>query len=370
VAGYLTTPARTETFAGQNLRTYNRHHPMGVLYNWTFNVQQMLTPTLLFEIGYVGSRTLHVAQNRFYNQNSPDLLPLGSSLLDQVPNPFYGKIKSGTLSFPTVERRQLLRPYPQYLQFLVPRDGYGDAHYHGLLMRLDKQFSNGLAFSAAYAKSKTITNSFESANGERGPQNAFYDPNYSRSLESNDVPQRLVLSFLYELPFGPRKQYLSKGLLGEIIGNWQFSGITVFQSGIPLRIAASDTTGLLDFALNVGRANRSKDPVLSGSDRTTDRWFDTSAFSIAPAYTMPNDSLTQPSLRDPGRKNFDISLFRNQRIGERFNAQFRAEFYNMFNTPQLSLGNTSSVTVNAPQFGKVLIGTNPRNIQFGLRLIF
>ena len=94
----------------------------------------------------------------------------------------------------------MLRPYPQYLQFLVPRDGYGDAHYHGLLMRLDKQYSNGLAFSAAYTKSKTITNSFESANGERGPQNALYDPNYSRSLESNDVPQRLVLSFLYELP--------------------------------------------------------------------------------------------------------------------------------------------------------------------------
>jgi hypothetical protein len=369
-AGYLTTPSRTETFAGQNLRTYNRYHPMGVVYNWTANIQRMLTPTLLFEIGYVGSRTLHVAQNRFYNQNSPDLLPLGSSLLEQVPNPFYGKIQSGTLSFPTVERRQLLRPYPQYLQFLVPRDGYGDAHYHGLLMRLDKQYSNGLAFSAAYTKSKTITNSFESANGERGPQNALYDPNYSRSLESNDVPQRLVLSFLYELPFGPRKPYVSKGLLSEIIGNWQFSGITVFQSGIPLRIAASDTTGLLDFALNVGRANRSKDPVLSGSERTTDRWFDTSAFSIAPPYTMPNDSLTQPRLRDPGRRNFDISLFRNQRIGERVTAQFRAEFYNMFNTPALSLGNTSSVTVNAPQFGKVLIGTNPRNIQFGLRIIF
>ena len=64
---------------------------MGVVYNWTANIQRMITPTLLFEIGYVGSRTLHVAQNRFYNQNSPDLLPLGSSLLEQVPNPFYGK---------------------------------------------------------------------------------------------------------------------------------------------------------------------------------------------------------------------------------------------------------------------------------------
>ena len=175
------------------------------------------------------------------------------------------------------------------------------------------------------------------------------------AARSNRTMCRNVSSsaFSTNCPFGPRKPHLSKGLLSEIVGNWQFSGITVFQSGIPLRIAASDTTGLLDFALNVGRANRSKDPVLSGSERTTDRWFDTSAFSIAPAYTMPNDSLTQPRLRDPGRRNFDISLFRNQRIGERVTAQFRAEFYNMFNTPALSLGNTSSVTVNAPQFGKI-----------------
>ena len=85
---------------------------------------------------------------------------------------------------------------------------------------------------------------------------------------------------------------------------------------------------------------------------------------------MPDDSLTQPRLQDPGRKNFDISIFRNLRIGERVNAQFRAEFYDMFNTPALSLGNTSSVTVNAPQFGKVFIGTSPRNIQFGLRIVF
>jgi hypothetical protein len=368
--GYLTTPSRTETFAGQNLRTYNRYHPMGVVYNWTANVQRMLTPTLLFEIGYVGSRTLHVAQNRFYNQNSPDLLPLGSQLMEQVPNPFYGKIRSGPLSFPTVERRQLLRPFPQYLQFLVPRDGYGDAHYHGLLVRVDKQYSNGLSFSAAYTNSKTITNSFESAAGERGPQNALYDPNYSRALESNDVPQRLVLSFLYELPVGYGKPYLSRGLLSHIVGNWQFSGITVFQSGIPLRIAASDTTGLLDFSLNVGRPNRSRDPVLPSSERTGDRWFDTGAFSIAPPFTMPNDSLTQPRLRDPGRSNFDISLFRNQRFGERYNVQFRAEFYNIFNTPALSLGTGSSVTVNAPQFGRILNGTNPRNIQLGLRFLF
>jgi hypothetical protein len=85
---------------------------------------------------------------------------------------------------------------------------------------------------------------------------------------------------------------------------------------------------------------------------------------------MPNDSLTQPRLRDYGRRNFDISFIRNQPIRERYNVQFRAEFFNFFNTPALSPGSGSSVTVGTPQFGKVLIGANPRQIQLGLRLVF
>lgn len=369
-AAGLVQPGRDETFAGQNLRTYNRYHPVGIVYNWTFNVQRMLTNTLLVEAGYVGSRTLHVGQNRFYNQNDPLLLPLGERLLDQVPNPFFGKIRSGPLSFPTIQRRQLLRPFPQYLQFLVPRDGYGDANYHSYQLRVDKQFSNGVSFTLGYTVAKTITNTFESAAGERGPQNSFYNPDYNRSLETNDVAQRLVLSYLWELPFGPKKRFLGNGLAGQVLGNWQLSGITVLQGGIPLRIAASDTTGLLDFPLNVGRGNRLKDPVLPSSERTADRYFDTSAFAIAPAYTLPNDTLNQNRLRDPGRRNFDVSFIRNQRFRENYNIQFRAEFYNLFNTPALSLGNGSSVTVNTPQFGRILIGTSPRNVQLGIRVVF
>ena len=369
-AGGLLQPTRQSTFAGQNLRTYNRYHPLAVVYNWTFNIQRMLTSTLMVEAGYVGNRILHVAQNRFYNQNDPLLMSLGSRLQEQVPNPFFGKISTGPLSFQTVERRQLLRPYPQYLQFLVPRDGYGDANYNGFQMRVEKQFSQGLSFTVGYTASKTITNNFESAAGERGPQNSRYNPNYNRSLESNDVPQRLVMSYMWELPFGKGKRFLPDGLASRVVGNWQVSGITVFQSGIPLRIAASDTTGLLDFALNVGRGNRLKDPVLPTDQRTTDRFFDTSAFAIAPAYTLPNDSLTQPRLRDPGRRDFGLSFIRNHKFREHWNAQFRGEFFNLFNTPFLSLGNGSSVTVNAPQFGKILSGTSPRNIQFGIRLVF
>jgi hypothetical protein len=318
----------------------------------------------------VGNKISHVAQNRFYNQNHPDALALGSSLLDQVPNPFFGKITTGALSFPTVQRRQLLRPYPQYLQVLIPRDGYGDANYHSVQMQLDKQYSHGLTLSAAYTISKTMTNVFESDAAEAFPHNALYDARYNRTIEPNDIPQRLVVSYLYDLPFGKRKAFASGGLLGNIIGNWQVSGITVFQSGTPLRIAAPDNTNLYDFSLSVGRANRLHDPVLPKSERTTERYFDTTAFAAAPAFTIPTDSVTQPRLRNYGRRNWDMAVMRNQPIGERFNVQLRADVSNIFNTPALSLGTGSSVTIGTPQFGRVLAGGSPRNIQLAMRLTF
>ena len=369
-AAGLGAPNRDSTFAGQNVRAYNRYHPLPSVGNWTFNIQHMIAPSMVAQIGYVGNKISHVAQNRFYNPNHPDDLAWGTALLDQVPNPFYGKILSGNLSFPTVQRRQLLRPYPQYLQVLIPRDGYGDANYHSLQMQLDKRYSHGLTFSAAFTISKTMTNVFESDATEAFPHNALYDADFNKTIEPNDIPRRLVLSYLYELPFGKKKTYMREGLLANIIGNWQVSGITVFQSGTPLRIVGADATNLLDFSLSSGRGNRLKDPVLPRDERTTDRYFDTSAFQNAPAFTIPTDSLTQPRLRNYGRRNWDIGLMRNQPVGERFNVQLRADITNFFNTPALSLGTGSSVTIGTPQFGRVLTGGSPRNIQLALRVTF
>jgi hypothetical protein len=130
----------------------------------------MLAPTVLVQVGYVGNKMTRVAQNLFYNQNNPKYLALGSQLLDPVANPFFGKIKTGNLSFATVQRRQLLRPYPQYLQVLIPRDGYGHASYPSVQMQIDKQYSHGLTLSPAYTISKTIANVFESDASEAFPQ--------------------------------------------------------------------------------------------------------------------------------------------------------------------------------------------------------
>jgi hypothetical protein len=369
-AGGLPQPNRNSTFAGENLRTFNRDSPLPEVGNWSFNIQRLVGSNIVISAGYVGNKITHIAQNRFNNQNDPALLSLGSSLLDNVPNPFFGKIRSGNLSFATVQRRQLLRPYPQYLQVLFPREGYGHGNYHSLQLSLEKRYSNGLTLSASFTGSKTIANVFESDASEAFPQNALYNPRYNRSIETNDIPRRLVMSYFYDLPFGKKKRFVSDGVLAAIIGNWQVSGITVFQSGTPIRIAGADNTFLYDFALSGGRGNRVGNPVLPDGESSTNRYFNTSAFTQAPAYTIPTDSLTQPQLRNYGRRNWDMGFIRNQPIGERILVQLRADITNIFNTPALSLGTGSSVTIGAPQFGQVLAGGAPRNIQLGLRLQF
>jgi hypothetical protein len=360
--------SRGQTFPGQNVRTFYKEKKLPLILQWNFNIQRLVTPTLKIQVGYIGSRVEHLAQNRFDNQVDPQYLSLGSKLADQVPNPFYGKITTGALSFPTVSRAQLLRPYPQYLQLLIPRVGYGDQHYSGFTAQVEKQLSHGLSFLVGYTFSKNITNNFESGVLETGPQNALYNPNFSRSLDTNDVPQRLVVSYLYELPIGKGRKFASRGLVGAVIGNWQLGGITVFQSGTPLRIAGPDRTGLPDFSLNVGRGNRICDPRLAHP--TTNLYFNTACFVAAPPYTLPTDSITQPNLRDYGRANFDASLIRNQPFREHYNVQFRFDAYNALNHPILTLGTGSSVTIGTPQFGQVLSGGGQRNIQAAIRLVF
>jgi hypothetical protein len=238
-----------------------------------------------------------------------------------------------------------------------------------MTLRLEKQYSHGLTLTAGYTLSKTIASTTQSNTWVVGPSNHLYDARYNRGIEANDIPQRLALSYVYDLPFGTGRPYLSRGIAGRVLGNWELAGITVFQKGRPLLITGPDATNLLNFVSTNGRTNRVKSPLLPDGQQTLSKWFDTSAFQPAAPYTVPTDSLSQPNLRGPGRNNFDWSIIKNNPFKERYNLQFRAEMFNIFNHPALEArGNTTEQT-NA-QFGQIVLGGNPRNIQFGLRLVF
>jgi len=105
------------------------------------------------------------------------------------------------------------------------------------------------------------------------------------------------LSHLWDLPFGFRQPFLSRGVAARVLGNWQFSGITVIQAGRPILISAPDRTGLFEFAYTNGRADRFKSGVVGSPTKT--KWFDTDAFRAASPFTVPTDSLSQPDLRTP-----------------------------------------------------------------------
>lgn len=370
-AGGIIVPDRNTNFAGQNVRADTRYRPNASMGNWSFSIQRMLSANTMFEVAYVGSKTSHLYWNRQRNQNDPSLMRLGSQLLQPVPNPFFGKIRTGALSGPTISARQALRPYPQFLDLLIFRDPYGDLSYQSWYMRLEKQYSNGMTLSASFTGSKTIANTMQSNTWVVGPSNSLYNARYNRGIEANDIPQRLVLSYLYDLPFGKGRKFLNDAnpVVQKIAGGWQVSSITVLQKGRPVMITAPDTTSLFNFSSTNGRANRLKDPVLPSDQQSLTRWFDTTAFERAAPFTLPNDSVSQPRLRGPGRVNFDVSFLKNTRFGERYNLQFRGEFYNISNTPALD-ARGATTDVASPLFGQIVQGGNPRNIQFGLRFVF
>src|SRR6185369_14827019 len=164
----------------------------------------------------------------------------------QVTNPFFGLIANGVLSQPTVARGQLLLPFPQYTALPDPGAYRGSNTYHSLQMKAEKRFSTGGTLLAAYTFSKvisdieTLTSWLDSANGVAGIQN-WSNRKLERAISSFDSRQRLVLSYVADLPFGQGQHFLSgvKGLGDRLISGWGVNGVSTFQEGFPLGFTAT-----------------------------------------------------------------------------------------------------------------------------------
>jgi Carboxypeptidase regulatory-like domain/TonB dependent receptor len=338
---------------------------------WNLSIQRLLTTNTLLEVAYIGSRGEHIWINRNLNAVSASYLSLGTTLDSLVPNPFVdangnplittgsaGRINQRTITF-----SQLLRPFPQYGDITRFRDPAGDSIYHGATLRINRRLATGLTLQVAYTASKMIDNMSERFSG----RTSFIDPNnlsLSRSVSDEDRSRVFQTSYVYQFPFGKGQRWLRKGLLSSILGNWQTSGVVSLLKGRPVIITGTAATHLPGVSAT---AVRLYSPVLPAGQQTLDRWFDTGAFMNPAPFTLGNDSRTQPNLRGPGEQNFNLSLSRSQRIKEGVNMQFRAEFFNALNHPRYGepVGN-----VNDNNYGKIITGTNPRQIQFGLRLSF
>jgi hypothetical protein len=359
-AGFFEAPF---TGVGGSISTAFREWVTPFNHHWNANFQRTVTRDLLVEVAYVGSRGQRIWINRSRTAVDTSYLSLREGLDELVPNPYLGVITSGPLSVATVRRSQLLQPFNHYTGINRFRDAVGDSIYHAFTLRVDKQLGHGLSAQASFTAGKQIDNVQERFSG----RSSFIDPNnlsLSRSIGEYDRPQYLIANFVYDLPFGPGKAWLNHGIGSHILGRWQISGIATFAKGLPMVITGPNNTRLPGVT---AAAVRLRDPVLPDDQRTLDRWFDTKAFEAAPTFSIGNDSRTQPRLRTPGMKTADLMLGRNQPIKERLNLQFRAEFYNAFNTPQFDapVGNLS-----AANFGAITGASGTRSIQLGLRLSF
>ncbi|MGH9201126.1 MAG: TonB-dependent receptor domain-containing protein, partial [Vicinamibacterales bacterium] len=332
---------------------------------WNVTIQRELPWSTSVEIAYVGSEGHDLQTNTEsglnLNQLDPQYLSLGSALNQLVANPFYGIVNTGVLVAPQVSRAQLLRPYPQFTDIIPLQATGATSSYHSLQLSMSRRMSGGLMVAGSYVWSKAFDE------GENH-QNS-YDVRASRSIATFDIPHRLVLSALYELPFGRGRHIGSSApaLLDAIAGGWQINAIITAQSGTPLTLTATNTAGLFN---PVTRANwDGRDPRLDAPrEERLQRWFDTSVFSQPQAFAFGNAGTTLALLRADSVRNVDLSFFKHFALSGRLRLQARIEAFNALNRVQFSSPNLS-VTSNS--FGVVTSQANtPRQLQFGAKLLW
>ena len=362
------------TNLGQNIQYIDRNHQTPKGQQWNFDIQRTLPGDVLFEVAYAGSRGLNLIGTLEGNQLAPEHLSLGTELNRKVANPFFGEIQQGPLAAATITTAQSLRPFPQFLTVSDRAATYGASTYHAMMLKVERRFARGFSILGSYTWSKLIDDVPASVTGFPGEQFArgriqnYYDRGPERSLATFDTPQNLVISYVWELPFGAGKRFLTGGgVVNKLVGGWQINGITHFMSGAPLQITGGNSSGSL---AGTQRPHwTGQDASLSGdiSDRIG-AYFDKSVFTRNEPFTFGSAPRTMPNLRAPGVQNFDISIFKNTNINERIRTQFRVEFFNAFNRAQFAFPNTN---FNSNAFGVIRGQANsPRDIQLALKLFF
>jgi hypothetical protein len=334
---------------------------------WNFSIGQDLGKTAVLEVAYAGNKGTHLPLGWQMDQLADQYIRPDSGVLDTVPNPFFGIIPVGTMSTRTVQRGQLLTPYPHIPGVSFAGTMWGNSNFHSLQASFKKRFSQAGSAVVSYTWSKLISDGGDNAWDSAGFRN-FNCRACDRSISPYDYRHRLVTSYTYELPFGKGKQFGANWnvFLNAVAGQWQVNGIATLSSGSPLQMA---TTGNTSFSFGGGQRPDSTGQNAALDNPTLDRWFDTSAFRLPAQYTFGNVGRMHPSLRSDFVELFDLSVFKRFNIvGERVALELRGELFNALNHPVFGSPNT---TVGNAQFGRVTGTANgPRQTQFALKLLW
>jgi hypothetical protein len=359
-------------FIGQGVSYDQTHEKTPMSQQWDVSIQKQLPGNWMVDATYSGNHGTHlIAGNYNLDQLNPQYLSYGTALQSPVANPY-----SAVTGSATIPLSQSLLPYPYYTSITVRNPHLGNSIYHAGLLTVHKQFSSGLTLLASYTKMKLIDDSaatpitFGAVQnvGTVGYQNGLYARNMERSIDPTDVPQRLAVSAVYELPFGKGKPVpLTNKLANAIAGNWQLQTIMTIQKGQPVQISGANNN-LATRPNSTGESAKLDNP-------TQYEWFNTSVFVNPPSYTYGNVSRTLPDVSNPGFFNLDLSLIKNTKVWERATIQLRAEAFNVDNHVNLGTVNGAfspgANGLNASsQFGTITSALAARSLQFGLKLLF
>ncbi len=357
---------RTLTGVGTTIAYVDQNGKAPRVQQYSVDIQRELPGNQAITVSYLGARGDHLGLGGSndipvnINQLDPKYLSLGAALNQQVPNPFFGNPNAGPLAASaTVSRAQLLRPYPQFVNINAYHVTEGKNLYNAAVIEWTKRTVHGFGGRISYTYSHLKDNQIGETNfyaaGGTNPLNnynyiasmpactttnfaACYNPDADYGTSLLDVPHRVIIAPVVELPFGKGKKWGSDSALAEwIAGGWTLSAAINLQSGFPLSVQQADNTGLLggvqrpNVVPGVDRSTSgSFEDRLASADHPTATWLNPAAFAAAPAFTFGNAPRTITDVRSPNQYNVDGVFIKDFRFGSK-SAQIKVEMLNLLN---------------------------------------
>jgi hypothetical protein len=385
--------------AGSTISAYQYNNPNSYQQQWNFGIEQSLGNATSLSLNYVGGHGIDLPLNVRPDDLQPQYFgaPGSSSqvayLQAQVPNPFYGQsvIAPGSqLLQPTVQRAQLLAAFPQYSSGSISGIAnasvgilslnHGSANYNALQATWKIQQHNGLFGTVSYVWSKLLgnvsdlTNGFLNTTGNPGIQDYYFLHQYEHSNLATDIPQRVVGTMVYPLPFGKGKMIGANmpRWADQAAGGWAVTAIIDVYSGFPISMGVSGATA---FAGTRPMYVAGVSPLTSGSTHQrlggvgqSQSYLNPAAFALPLAFQLGNVPRSAAALRGPLSFDDNVSVSKAFPIHDDLALEFRAEAFNILNKVDFGL---PAATVGGAGFGSITSQYNlPRNLQVALRLHF
>jgi hypothetical protein len=314
-----------------------------IVYQYSVGPELQFSQNMVAAVEYVGNRTRHGRRLRNLNEG---IIPTdGSAIVFPYAKYGYGNA---------------------YLEQIVTN---GRADYNALQARMQRRMNGGLAYTVAYTWSKAEGDFLDHLSAGGGAignaPGSTYAMDKDYGLLAFDIPQRLVTSFIYELPFGPGRKFESGGALGAIVGGWSVNGILTLSGGRPFTVTTTDQAGTGPG--RIARANCIGDPVPDGFNQTLDSWMDPAAFAPTTARTYGN--CANNTVRGPGSKSMNLSVFRSINLGDQKRVELRVETFNLFNW--VNYGFPAANISNLGTFGRITTSLgDQREIQIAAKFYF